>query len=79
MLLRNLQGSAVAVGQLYVFTCASTMPDGANCVDYVLREQPVPTRDLRVTNRATPKRSALVKEIGASRAMDSAVNTTPAQ
>jgi len=77
MSLAEFDGAAIARRQCLVFALAPAMPDRADGMDHMPRQQPISLGDLGVAGRTAMERAALGQKLGPGRAMDRAIDTAP--
>jgi hypothetical protein len=75
---RNLQGSAMARGELRLAVSA-TSPNGADGVNDVPRSEPSGARRLGVTGLAAAQQAALREQLRPGRAVDRTVDSAPTE
>src|SRR5262245_44928156 len=74
MLRRKVERRAIAGGQELILALLATAPHRADCMDDVLRFEPIPARDLCRAGFAAAQRLAFALELWSRGAMDCAVN-----
>src|SRR5579859_6175410 len=79
MNLAERDGAAIAGRQQFILAAPAAAPYRPHRMDHILGRQPVSARDLGVAGLPAAQRAALGKELGASRAMNRAIDTAAAQ